>query len=465
MTEPETSTAVATVHALNTAGRYRDALDHLDQLPDTGVFLWLRGVALYHLGRPQEAHDALRRARPLLTGNHLAQVLNDQAYFYALDRQFRYAIETYLLAAAAAVDDPVMQPLVTYNLGWMYLSRMELASAHEYLQAVLERGERGDVAERMQGRVGVSTLDRANGHFRAAAHRGRLATEVADGHRLGNLAFRTYGHALRQLGHLEAARQAQEQAVVRAIPDVYRANETLILGIIDVTMGRPSDLASLEEGALALDVTRSVLHRAELARQGQREGEMLRLLQLAIARDEPFALWDEAAQLPQLFAVGRSAGLALPYRPPPGHPAIRVEIGCVGVAALHVAGRPVAVPRSDISALTLLAYVVLEPAERRTTPEVLGALYDWSSPRSRASRLTRDLHTVNAWLGDPHALRVVNGVIVRSDAWAWAGDVTPDTVITARSDAVFLPRARGHWVDELRRAREDARAGNHMAEL
>lgn len=457
MTAPSGPPSVRTIHALNSAGQYRDALAQLDQLPDTGVHLWLRGVALHHLKRVREAHEALQRSRALLTGSDLARMLNDQALFYTQDQQFRLATETFLAALKASAADPLMRPLVTYNLGWLFLTRLEFTSAHEFLQQALVMGEQGKPDERMTPRVGASTLDRATGQLAAARHRAHLATVVAETHRMGHLAYRNYSHALRHLGAMDAARDAQQRAVALAVPEVYRVTETLILGIIDATMGHEVNLEALEDGALALDMTRSLLHRAEQARRSLRERETRQLIQAALDQNEPFAVWDEAPLLHELYTLGRTLGFTEQQLPVRRHtfPLPTVQIGTIGSATLRVAGRKLPIVSKSVSALTLLAYLTVHQKRHVTCHEVGEQLYEGLTARVRVQRLQRDMQEVTAWLGDPSALSLQNDVLSLSSSWTWACDVSVETLCTERAQQVFLPTGRGAWVDEIRRLRED----------
>ncbi|ULH14030.1 tetratricopeptide repeat protein (plasmid) [Deinococcus sp. KNUC1210] len=439
------------VHALNVAGRFQEALYLLDRLPDTGVLLWLRGVALHNLGRWDEAHRALDQARPLLSGDNLGRMLNDQAVYYDQAQRYTRALETYLQAKEAARNDSVMIVATTYNLGWHYLKRLNFGVAEVHLRRALQLGENGPVSERMEARIGVSTLDRANGQLLAARRRAISATEAAAGHRQASLAYRCLAHAYRHLGDLKEARRVQLRAVALAVADADLRTEQLILGVIDSQLGRDVDLEPLKAGAYPLDVTRALLHQAGHAHAAGQDALAHRLLSAAVAQDEPFALWDEAPHLPRLYQWALAQHPALTYRE---HHVFRPEIRvtALGRPGLTVAGREIV----DLSVppLTLLTYLIVNGQTGLKT--LIEDLYGDVAPERARSRTAQAVRTVNRWLADPDAMSWEGGLLRLSSTWQWSADVQDalNRRVVPRN-RVFLPGVRSEWVSRIQRQLDD----------
>lgn len=443
------------VQQLNLAGRFTEALAVLDTLPATGIHLWQRGWALYHLGRALEAHAAMEQAEPLLTGSNLGRMLTDRAVLYGHDRQFARSYDLFIRGLRALQVDPTMIPIATYNLGWQHLTRLQFRAAQARLEEAAMLAERtpDTGGERLMPRVGLSTLNRIIGNPEAALQRARRALEIADGHRYASAAYRAQAQALRQLGKLEAARDSQARALEVALPGTHRASERLLLALADRALGVEQDLEPLKEGALPLDALRADLHLADVALQAGREGDALRRLREVLGRDEPFPIWDEEPMLAGLYAFGQQHGLPLPVRA--GHPGREVMIRTLGRPQLQVNGQDVRAP--SLAAIALMAYVAVY-GQTRVDVLVEELLGGENSPSAR-QRLRRLVTIACRSLSDPQAITLQGGIVVPSPRWRWQTDVAQvlgsETIRVPTSRGAFLPGSYIPWADRVQRQLDD----------
>lgn len=432
---------------LNNAGRYIEALTLLDSLPDTGIHLWLRGWALHHSGRREEAHAALGAAQAQLAGDNLGRMWMDWAVLFGHERRFARAYDLHVRAWQLLRHDEVMRPLVLYNLGWQHLSRLQLDLARARLFEAMEAGERAGGAgalERVVTRVGVSTLERLSGHPRVALERAAWAQEVAGEHRHANLPWRAQAQAYRHLGELDRARAAQASSLELAPAGPYQAGERLMLGLIDRAQGAPVQLEALRTDVLPLDLLRLELHLADEARLAGREHEALARLRAVVALDEPYPLRDEAPALTDLYTLGRAAGLALPvWRPEQVDR--QVVLRALGTPSLRVGGGEVPVTSSRTFAL--LVYLAMYG---QTTLDVLGhEVFPGMAARQVRARVRASLGVVGRWLGDPGAVTLHGQLVVPSGRWAWRVDVTEVLAGHAPLRGAFLPGLYSDWTGRL----------------
>jgi tetratricopeptide (TPR) repeat protein len=439
--------AYVEIHHLNAQGRFAEALARLDELDDGGVHLWLRGWALHHLGRVPEAHAALARAEPLLSGANLGRMLMDRAALYGHERQFARAYDLHVRAWQHGRGDATHQALVTYNIGWQHLSRLHLAPARARLFEAMEGAERltgADVGERVLTRTGLSTLERLSGQVGAALDRAAWALDGPPDSRHARLPHRALSLAHRHLGDLAAARSAQEQAVARSAPGVDRGSQALLLALIDRLQGRSVDLPALKLQAMPLDQVRADLHLADDARRAGRSAEALTRLRAVLALDEPFVVRDEAPSLHQLYALGREAGLTLPSAEPLAQPR-RAALRALGAPELLVDGAPV--PVSGGRSFALLTYLALYGGAPMDTlaPDVLPGV----PPGQWKARLRAAAAGITRWLGDPEAVTVQERQVQLSPRWQVTVDVAEVLAGHGQARGAFLPGLYSEWTGRV----------------
>lgn len=431
------------VMQLNNAGRYEESVRLLETEPDTGIHLWLKGWALHHLGRVEEAHAAFQQADSLLVGENLGRMRMDRAVLYGHERRFARAYDLHLQAWQVLRTDPVCHALVLYNLGWQHLSRLQLDQARFWLSDALTAGEAasGDGAlERVVTRVGVSTLERLSGNADEALRRARWAQESAGTHRHANMPFRAEAQAHRHLGDLGSARVAQEAAVSRAAEGPYRASERLMLGLIQRQEGERADLEALRPGVMPLDAIRLDLHLADEARRTGREPEALDRLKIILSLDEPYPVHDEAPALRELYAWGRAAGLPLP-EDRQGQAGWTAQIQALGVPGLRVGG--VSVPVRAGRAFALLVYVAMygQSALRTLQDDVFPGV-DAGQVRARVRSAVAQ---VNRWLGSPNALSLQGDLVIPDSGWVWQVDASDALAGRELVRGAFLPGFYSGW--------------------
>ncbi|GHG36776.1 hypothetical protein GCM10017784_33820 [Deinococcus indicus] len=439
--------AYTEVVRLNSIGQYADALALLDTLEDSGIHLWLRGWSLYHLGHVEEGHAAFERAEPLLSGKNLGRMLMDRAVLYGHDRRFARAYDLHVRAWQHGRQDAIHQALVLYNLGWQHLSRMNLVQARARLFEAMEAAERltgTEALERTLTRTCLSTLERLSGNPQAALRRALWALELPSGHRNERLPWRAKAMALRHLGRLTEARDAQVRAVELSPPGPYLDSEVLMLGLIDRLLGRPVELETLRANALAHDAVRLDLHLADEARRDGRPDEALTRLNTVIGLDEPYPLRDEAPSLPHLFTLGRQAGLVLPETVP-DRTARRADLRALGVPELKVNGQPV--PVTSARAFAVLTYLAMYG---QTGLSVLGSdvLPGVPEPQVRA-RVRAAVGVLARWLGDPEAVTLQGNLLVLSPEWELSVDASDVLAGHGRAHGAFLPGLYTDWTGQV----------------
>jgi hypothetical protein len=309
---------------------------------------------------------------------------------------------------------------ILHDLGWAALHAGELAAAGQYLEEGLALGRSQRAARPMTAAllVGLSAVDRVQGQFAQALHRGRMGLERAAA---GPVAF----HAALGLATLYRL----DGQVVPATRYHYLARrdaaqfgaEHDVQALLDLVLpgeGRPDGVL------LSPDIqARLVLQDAEqlLARD---------LAPLAPVDASPYALLDEGRTLPRVRAW---LGLHLPAAP-----ALSVRVVLRGPPGLLVSGRFVPL-HGDGRTLALLAYLVVQGPT--PWPVVADAVLD-EAPRERLyGQIKYHLTRLRGMLGDERAVALRQGRLTLASHWQWSTDL-------GDAGPALMPGAPLGWVDD-----------------
>ena len=251
--------------ALERTGQYRDALEHIGNLPETPEVLALQAALLWRLGQPEAAQAAAEqalagdlpvRAEAMNTLGHMCVAQGEYreaakrfrragTLWLALGETVRYvetlnslavsmsllgddASETFQQALQASGDNPQLQARVLLNIGWMH-ERFEHYPQAEtsYLQASQLAEEAGALATATMAWNNLGALHHKQGQLDKAARMYEKALAIAQ--RLGER-YRL-GMILANLAELNEDQEAWEEALAlleasghEAEADQYRAD-------------------------------------------------------------------------------------------------------------------------------------------------------------------------------------------------------------------------------------------------
>jgi tetratricopeptide (TPR) repeat protein len=261
---PDSEVLLLRARALERLGRYREAHELLDQLPDSPEARALRGVLCFRMGKREEARQHAERA---LSGeaysqgegwNLLGLLLMGEGRFFEATEAFSRAAVRFLVAGER-----------TRHLGALSnraVALAELGQGEEGLQEVMRAAE-GYPLLKARLLLNLGVVKERKGAWREAEALYREALNLAQG--LGNL--EAMGRAWNNLGalyHRQGRRELAAEAYERALDLAQTAKEHLLLAAVLANRAELlGERASLEE---AIRVLEEAGHHALAARYRDR---------------------------------------------------------------------------------------------------------------------------------------------------------------------------------------------------
>ena len=401
----------------------------------------LRGWALYDLRRREEAHQDLSRAVTVAsTDSDVGRALMERGSFLMKDRRFGEAQASYLEAVPHLAKRPDLQLMCRYNLGWGFLTRLDLPLAHAHFQAGL-RLSHGHAETRLFRTLlhsGLSVYARLSGdaHWSAAIARTALS-EARTPEQLAQ-AHRSLGMALWRAGEHGPARRSFQRGVDVATGAV-RASLEFNAACLDGFSSAQVTLQAHLEQVLPQDQPRVLLHAAEAARRDGDVRECRRLVDAALAMDEPYPVQDESWVLPELFDLARRWGGTVPETPVRAEHALRLQV--LDEPKLHVNRNSPGLSLGNDTA-AVLAFLILYGRAP------LSELAENATDDLRESTVRRAVKELRWVLADADVITVRAGEVSLSEDWKWSCDLQ-SRLQEQRLDRPLLPGSYAPWILEL----------------
>lgn len=430
------------------AGHTSEALTELDLSGPDGYGteketsrLLLRGWALYTLRRKEEAHQDLSRAVTVArTDSDLGRALLERGSFLMKDRRFGEAQTSLLEALPRLTSRPDLLLMCRYNLGWGFLSRLDLPLAHVQFQAGLRltRGQPETRLFRTLLHSGLSVYARLSGDARWSAAVARMALSEARSAEQFAQAHRSLGMALwrsSEIGLAQREFQCGVDVATGAVQASLRFNSACLEGL-------PCAQTALQDHldqVLPQDQPRVLLHAAEAARIREDLVECRRLVEAALVLDEPYPVVDEAWVLPELFQLAREWHLSVPTSPVLAGHALHLQV--LDEPRLHVNGHPPGLALGNDSA-AVLAFLIVYGSSSLTE------LAENATEDQRESTVRRAIRDLRWVLADAGVIVLRGGEVRLSTEWTWSCDLQSQLQLQ-RLDRPLLPGSYAPWIMEL----------------
>jgi len=466
----KTLEALHAIWALGQQGNYLEALLQLEALSFTPLE---RPYVLHQLGwleaqsgQLEHGERHLREAVALLSSADSVRVRFDLSVVLQQRGKLLEAVRTLREVLPELRGHHGHHTWALYNLGTFELLRGELLHAEHYFESAWTLIRKHKAAREYTGLVllGLSTLARGRGQYalaieraqRASKHRLNRATQVVTLTTLAT-AQRLFKQPCAALDTLYGALKIAPEGALRRKVEVH-------LGIAEIDYGDWESgivrLDALGEGLEPFEQTRVLLYRAKIALENGAHPEALSFLSEALKLEQPFVVQDEAQGLNELYAWGRTVGLALPE--PLEVQRITVRLECLGRLSLSVNGQNV--PLGDARrAPHLLAYLLLEgPSHWERVSE---CIFEDAGPEQAYNRIKNAASSLRSLCGDSRAVTFGDGVLHLSPDCTWTMDYLEARETVQRGQKWTLPglffggSLYTEWAEEQRGQLELERRG------
>ena len=291
---------------------------------------------------------------------------------------------------------------ILHDLGWAALHAGELAVAGQYFEEGLALGRSQRAARPLAAAllVGLSAVDRVQGLFTQALHRGQAALDRAEA---GPVEFYA-ALGLATLYRLDGQTVLATRFHYRARRDAGQFGaEHDVQALLDLVLpgeGRP------DESLLSPEI------RARLALQDAEQLLARDLVPPAPVSPSGYALLDEGRTLPRVRAwLGLNA---------PVVPSLTVQVVLRGLPGLLICGRFVPL-HGDGRTLALLAYLVVNGST--PWPVVADAVLDEAPAGRLYGQVKYHLTRLRGMLGDERAVTLRQGRLTLAPHWQGTTDI------------------------------------------